>query len=493
MERSNGVLVHPTSFPGAYGIGEFNAYAYSFIDILAEAGQKLWQVLPLGPTGYGDSPYQCFSAFAGNPLLICLDQLVQEQALDPAALVSAPDFPVDRVDYGPVIEFKFRVLRDSLPYFLKHATPSALNDFWLFCERNAAWLDDYALFMALKDAHNGGVWNTWERQIARHEPWALAQWRQKLQAQVQTYQYLQFQFFKQWNALKQYANSKGVRVIGDIPIFVAYDSADAWAHRDLFYFDEDGNSTVIAGVPPDYFSPTGQRWGNPLYRWDVMAQQCFAWWIERCRAAFELYDIVRIDHFRGFEAYWEVPASEPTAMHGKWVKAPGHELFRAIEGALGKLPIIAEDLGVITPEVEALRDAFNFPGMRVLQFAFVADTKSTYLPHSYIPNCVAYSGTHDNNTTVGWFRSLDPAPLAQVLRYTGTDGSHIQWDMLRLLMMSVAGMTVVTMQDLMGLGEEARMNMPGRAGGNWGWRFTPDMLRADILAQLKQMTEAYGR
>jgi 4-alpha-glucanotransferase len=493
MDRSSGVLVHPTSFPGRYGIGEFNEHAYQFIDFLAATGQKLWQVLPLGPTGYGDSPYQCFSAFAGNPLLISLDQLVGEGALDAADLQDAPAFPASHVDYGPVIQFKNRVLRKSLAYFMQHASRSQVSDFWVFCERNAAWLDDFALFMALKDAHNGQVWNTWPRDIARHEPWALAQWRETLKGEAQVYQYLQYQFFKQWSALKKYANDKGIRVVGDIPIFVAYDSADAWAHRELFYFDDEGNSTVIAGVPPDYFSPTGQRWGNPLYRWDVMQQQGFSWWIERCRAAFEVYDFLRIDHFRGFEAYWEVHASEPTAMHGRWVKAPGHALFRAIEAALGKLPIIAEDLGVITPEVEALRDTFGFPGMRVLQFAFVADTKSTYLPHNYIPNCVAYSGTHDNNTTLGWFQSLDFTPRAQVLRYTGTDGSQITWDMLRLLMMSVANMIVVTMQDLLSLGEDARMNMPGRASGNWGWRFTPDMFMPTIAERLKEMTETYGR
>ena len=493
MERSNGVLLHPTSFPGRYGIGEFNEYAYRFVDFLSDTGQKLWQVLPLGPTGYGDSPYQCFSAFAGNPLLINLDQLVSENALSAEALAHAPRFPVKRVDYGPVIDFKNKVLRRSLAHFRQHATPEQEADFWTFCERNAAWLDDFALFMALKDAHGGAVWNTWERDIARREPAALKAWRDKLQTEVQTYQYLQYHFFKQWQALKRYANDQGIRIVGDIPIFVAYDSADAWAHRELFYFDEDGNSTVIAGVPPDYFSPTGQRWGNPLYRWDVMQQQGFVWWIDRCRAAFGLYDFVRIDHFRGFEAYWEVPASEPTAIHGRWVKSPGYELFHAIQNALGKLAIIAEDLGIITPEVEALRDTFGFTGMRVLQFAFVADTKSTYLPHNYISNCVAYSGTHDNNTTVGWFESLDAATRAQVLRYTGTDGSQIHWDMIRLLMMSVAEMTVATMQDLMGLDERSRMNMPGRPDGNWGWRYTPDMLTDAIRKQLADMTAAYGR
>ena len=493
MDRSSGVLLHPTSLPGRYGIGEFGEYAYSFIDFLSATGQKLWQVLPLGPTGYGDSPYQCFSAFAGNPLLISLDILVRENALSPAELVNVPVFPTERVDYGAVIEFKNRVLRQSFGWYQQHATAQQLSDFRVFCERNADWLDDYALFMALKDAHGGKVWNTWERDIARHEPWAVARWRTALSEEVDTYRYLQFQFFNQWDALKAYAHGKGIRIIGDIPIFVANDSADVWSHSEQFYFDANLNPTFIAGVPPDYFSATGQRWGNPLYRWDVMQQQDFAWWIERCRSAFNLYDMVRIDHFRGFEAYWEVPASEPTAIVGRWVKAPGHDLFRAIERALGKLPIIAEDLGIITPEVEALRDAFGFPGMRVLQFAFVADTKSTYLPHNYIPNCVAYSGTHDNNTTLGWFENLDAATRAQVLRYTGTSGSEPNWDMIRLLMGSVASIIVVTLQDLMSLGEPARMNLPGSQGGNWSWRYTPAMLSAGIAERLKEMTATYGR
>lgn len=502
MERASGILLHPTSLPGAFGIGEFNEHAYHFIDFLAEAGQKLWQVMPLGPTGYGDSPYQCFSAFAGNLYLISLQTLAAEGALPPGALSSAPRFPAGRVDYGPVITCKLDLLRRSFEHFMRHAPAGQHDDLAAFCARNASWLDDYALFMALKDAHGGRVWNTWEPDIARHEPAALARWRSQLDAQVRCYQYYQYQFYRQWFALKSYANQKGIRIFGDIPIFVAYDSADAWANRGLFHFDDAGNSTVIAGVPPDYFSATGQRWGNPLYRWEVMEQTGYAWWIERCRSAFSLYDMVRIDHFRGFEAYWEVPASEPTAIKGQWVKGPGEKLFRAIENALApaqaeaggsRLPIIAEDLGVITPEVEALRDQFSFPGMRVLQFAFTADTKSAYLPHNYIPNCVAYSGTHDNNTTVGWFRSLDAPTRARVLRYTGTDGSQIHWDMMRLLMLSVANSVLVTLQDVLGLGEEARMNLPGRPDGNWHWRFTPEMLDGRLAHRLSGMAEAYGR
>ncbi|MCS7061148.1 MAG: 4-alpha-glucanotransferase [Anaerolineae bacterium] len=501
MERASGLLLHPTSLPGRFGIGELGKQVYEFIDFLAAAGQRLWQVLPLGPTGYGDSPYQCFSAFAGNPLLISLDTLVEEGALSPADVANAPPFPAQRVDYGPVIQFKFDRLRRSFDYFQRHAAPEDRAAFEAFCAANAGWLDDYALFMAIKEAHGGRVWSIWERDIARREPAALARCQAQLRREQRIWQYTQYQFFKQWRAVREYAHAHGIEIIGDIPIFVAYDSADAWANREQFYFDEDGAPTVIAGVPPDYFSPTGQRWGNPLYRWDVMQQHGFDWWIARCHSAFTLYDRVRIDHFRGFEAYWEVPADEPTAIKGRWVKAPGYELFRAIEQALRpadapagyRLPIIAEDLGVITPEVEALRDTFGFPGMRVLQFAFVADTKSAYLPHNYIRNCVAYSGTHDNNTTVGWFNSLDERTRKQVLSYTGTDGRQIHWALARLLMMSVADTIVLTMQDVLGLGEEARMNLPGRPDGNWQWRLLPGQLTDELAGRLREMAVAYGR
>jgi len=498
MKRSSGVLLHPTSLPGRYGIGEFSTQAYRFVDWLVSAGQTLWQVMPLGPTGFGDSPYQCFSAFAGNPLLISLDQLVAEGALDAAALdadalASVPAFPATRVDYGPVIEFKKKMLRRSYDVFAARAGSAQRADFAAFCDRNAAWLDDYALFIALKDAHNGNVWNTWEPAIARHEPAAVREARAALREAVEAQAYYQYQFFRQWEALRAYANEKGVRVIGDIPIFVAFDSADAWSHRDEFYFDETLQPTVIAGVPPDYFSPTGQRWGNPLYRWDVMAARGYGWWIERCRAAFGLYDVLRIDHFRGFESYWEVPASEPTAMIGKWVKGPGLDLFRTIEGALGKLPIIAEDLGVITPEVEALRDQAGFPGMRVLQFAFVADTASAFLPHNYVPNTVAYVGTHDNDTTMGWWASLDAPTRAQVTDYTGTEGDDIAWDLIRSLSASVANTVILTMQDLLKLGGEARMNLPGRAGGNWGWRIQAKDMDQAVAARLRTLTATYGR
>ncbi|MFN3704384.1 MAG: 4-alpha-glucanotransferase [Thermoflexales bacterium] len=491
--RASGILLHPTSLPGCFGIGDLGESAYRFVDFLVESGQSFWQVLPLGPTGYGDSPYQCFSAFAGNPLLISPQRLVEENALDPAALSDVPPFPVERVDYGWVIQWKRALLQRSFVHFLQHADAQQQRAFEQFCAENARWLDDYALFMALKEAHEGAPWNTWEDDIARYAPGAVARARTRLSVQMQQQRYYQFQFFQQWHALKRYANARGVRIIGDIPIFVAFDSADAWAHRELFHIDERGNPTVIAGVPPDYFSPTGQRWGNPLYRWEVMSQQGYRWWIERCRAAFALFDLVRIDHFRGFESYWEVPANEPTAVNGRWVKGPGEALFRALRDALGELPIIAEDLGIITDAVRALRDALGFPGMRVLHFAFVADASSEFLPHNYVRNTVAYLGTHDNDTTIGWFEKLDAQTRQHVLDYTGTAGREIHWELIRLLMMSVADLVIFTLQDVLGLGSEARMNFPGRADGNWQWRFTWEMMTPEVSARLCKLARTYGR
>jgi 4-alpha-glucanotransferase len=494
LKRASGILLHPTCLPGRFGIGDLGENARQFIDFLAEAGIKLWQVLPLGPTGYGDSPYQCFSAFAGNPLLINLEQLVREDALQAEELAQARSFPDDRVLFGEVIEFKMRVLRHSFVRFTNYATDAQQKAFKAFCNDNASWLEDYALFMALKDAHNGAPWHTWEDDIARRTPTAMSKARRDHAQQILTHKYLQFQFFQQWTAIRAYAAEHEVQIIGDIPIFVAYDSADAWANRELFQIDERGNPIFIAGVPPDYFSPTGQRWGNPLYRWDVMEKQGYAWWIERTKSALKLYDYVRIDHFRGFESYWEVPASEPTAMNGRWVKGPNKALFEAIEGALGTdLPIIAEDLGIITEEVKALRDAFGFPGMRLIHFGFVADSDASFLPHSYIPNCVAYAGTHDNDTTLGWWEKLDDDTRDQVREYLGVTGEDIQWDLVRALFMSAANTVVITMQDILGLGSDARMNFPGRAEGNWFWRFRWEQVTSELRVRLKRMTKMYGR
>jgi 4-alpha-glucanotransferase len=493
IHRKSGVLLHPTSLPGRWGIGDLGESAYAFVDFLANAGQQLWQVMPLGPTGYGDSPYQSFSAFAGNPLLISLDLLVEEGLLADEDLAGAPVFPHDYVDYGAVIPFKFQALRRSFEHFRNSADPEQRQAFDAFRTQHAAWLDTYALFAALKNAHGGASWNTWERSIARHEPAAVREWSSRLQEEVAFQSYMQFQFFTQWSTLRQYANEQDIQVVGDLPIFVAYDSADIWGNSDLFALDDAGRPTVVAGVPPDYFSKTGQLWGNPLYRWDVIAAQGYRWWIERFRAIFALVDIVRIDHFRGFEAYWEVPADEETAVNGRWVTGPNTALFEAVAAELGPLPIIAEDLGVITPEVEELRDGLDFPGMKVLQFAFGGDPDDIYLPHNYTRHCVVYTGTHDNDTTLGWWRALPAHERQRIQLYLGRDGSDISWDFIRLALASVADWAIVPLQDIMSMGSEARMNTPGRAGGNWGWRYRADHLHDFVADRLRLLTRIYGR
>jgi 4-alpha-glucanotransferase len=491
--RSSGILLHPTSLPSRGGIGDLGASAYTFVDFLAAAGQRLWQVMPLGPTGYGDSPYQGFSAFAGNPLLISLEGLHAEGLLTSADLAEAPTFPNAAVDYGAVIPFKLSMLRRSFERFSATATPGQRQAFANFRAHTHSWLNDYTLFAALKQANSGGAWSTWEEAIRRREPDAVAHWTRELYEQLQFQAYMQFQFFSQWERLKRYANQRGVRIIGDIPIFVAYDSADVWTNRAVFALDEDGRPTAVAGVPPDYFSATGQLWGNPLYRWDVLAQQGYRWWIERFRAALSLVDIVRIDHFRGFAAYWEVPASEKTAVNGRWVSGPGLALFEAVGAALGQLPIIAEDLGLITPDVEALRDELGFPGMKVLQFAFGDGATDPYLPHNYRRHCVVYTGTHDNDTTAGWWASATPHERSHVQLYLGRDGSDISWDFIRLALASAAEIAIVPLQDVLELGSAARMNMPGQAGGNWSWRYTPEMLGPQVTERLRTLTALYGR
>ncbi|HEU5103094.1 MAG TPA: 4-alpha-glucanotransferase [Roseiflexaceae bacterium] len=491
--RKSGLLLHPTSLPGRWGIGDLGANAYTFVDFLAAAGQQLWQVMPLGPTGYGDSPYQGFSAFAGNPQLISIDQLLAEQLLAPEDLTDVPAFSDQHVDYGAVIPFKLAMLKKSFDRFKRVATNEQRQTFADFRTEQRAWLADYALFAALKEQHGGANWNTWNRPIARREPAAVGEWASRLSAQTEFHAYMQYLFFQQWTSLKRYANERGIQIIGDIPIFVAYDSADVWANREIFALNDEGHSLVVAGVPPDYFSATGQLWGNPLYRWDVLAGQGYRWWIERFRTTLTLVDIARLDHFRGFAAYWEVPAGEATAINGRWVAGPGTALFEAVREALGGLPIIAEDLGVITPDVEALRDELGFPGMKVLQFAFNGNPDDVYLPHNYLPHCIVYSGTHDNDTTLGWWRALPPHDQRNVQLYLGRDGSDISWDFIRLAWASVADLAIVPIQDALNLGSEARMNTPGQAGGNWGWRYTADMLTTELVGRLRQLTELYGR
>jgi 4-alpha-glucanotransferase len=491
--RSSGILLHPTSLPGRFGVGDLGDEARRFVDFLVAAKLGLWQVLPLGPTGYGDSPYQCFSAFAGNPLLVSPDALLTDGLLAAADLAAAPDFPADRVAFGAVLPWKRALLERAARAFAAGAGGTLATPFAAFCRSQAAWLEDFALFMALKDAHDGAAWTAWDPELARRAPAALARWRARLAEAVTRHKLVQFLFFRQWAALKRYANDRGVRIIGDMPIFVAHDSADVWSHPELFVLDEDGDPAVVAGVPPDYFSATGQLWGNPLYRWDVMAAQGYAWWIARLRAAFGLVDVLRIDHFIGFTRYWEVAAGERTAVRGCWRPGPGAAFGLAVQAALGAAPIIAEDLGAVTPEVEALRDRFRLPGMKVLQFAFATDGNDRFLPHNYPRNCVVYTGTHDNDTTVGWFASAPAHERSRVQRYLARGGDDIAYDFIRAAMGSVADLVVVPLQDVLALGSEARMNYPGRATGNWSWRFRAGALGDAHAERLREMVELYGR
>ena len=480
--RSSGILLHPTSLPGSYGIGDFGDEARAFVDFLVAGRQSWWQVLPLGPTGYGDSPYQLMSAFAGNPLLIDPRQLIAHGLLT-LEDIGAPNFSAERVEFAQVQDFKDRLLRRAFENF-KLGAGHLAADFEEFCDGNRFWLDDYALFRALKDAHGGVEWTKWAQGLAHREPSALEKARGDLREQIERHKFDQFLFFKQWRALSEYGHARGVRLIGDIPIFVAHDSVDVWANREYFKLDHEGKPTVVAGVPPDYFSETGQLWGNPLYDWERLQADGFKWWIERVRFALSQFDLVRVDHFRGFVACWEVPAGETTAEHGEWVNTPGRELFTALTAALGDLPIIAENLGVITPEVESLRAEFGFPGMRVLQFAFSSDEENIHLPDNYPRDVVVYTGTHDNDTTAGWFAGLDDeseTPDAKkaerefCLKYLESDGQEIHWDMIRAALSSAADTAIIPLQDLLGLGSEARMNLPATESGNWTWRFKAGM------------------
>lgn len=493
FSRSAGILLHPTSLPGSFGIGEINDSAYDFVDMLVESGQSLWQILPLGPTGYGDSPYASFSALAGNPLLISLMQLVEEGDVDPTDLAETPDFPQDQVDFGAVISFKTALLQRAARNFRQREHGPRRQAFDHFCQENADWLEDFALFMALKDAHGGAVWNTWEHGLVTRQPEVLQEWRDKLDESVFAQRYQQFQFFRQWGALKHRANDQGIQIVGDVPIFVAYDSVDVWAHPELFYLDENLLPTRVAGVPPDYFSPTGQLWGNPLYDWDAVADNDYRWWIRRLDQVFTTVDIVRIDHFRGFAAYWAIPAGEPTAVNGEWEKGPGAKFFEAVRSALGELPIIAEDLGHITEDVIELRDRFDFPGMNILQFAFASGPDNPYLPHNLRPNAVIYTGTHDNDTTLGWYASREAEELAACHRYLGPVGEPINWALARMAYRSVADLAILPLQDVLGLGTEARMNTPGKLGGNWTWRFRKGAIPAKTRAKLREMALTYGR
>ena len=502
--RASGILLHPTSLPGRFGIGELGPEALRFVDFLSASSQRLWQVLPLGPTGYGDSPYQCFSAFAGNPLLISLDSLAAEGLLSADDLAGAPELAGAEIDYGAVIAFKLPLLEKAYRTFEAGANAAQRGAFDAFRGEHSGWLEEYALFTVVKEAHGGGSWTDWEEDIRSRRPAALARWKKKHAEAMRSREFAQYLFFAQWRAVHEACRARGIRVMGDIPIFVAHDSADVWAHPELFQLRADGRPESVAGVPPDYFSATGQLWGNPLYRWDRMEASGYKWWIERFRATLAAVDLVRVDHFRGFEAFWKVPGDAETAVHGEWVKGPGASLFEALKAALGELPIVAENLGVITPEVEALRRRFGFPGMAILQFAFGSDPQgSTFIPHNFERELVAYTGTHDNDTTVGWWTggvgdsTRTEADVekerAYALEYLKSDGREIHWDFIRALLASVADLAVVPLQDVLGLGSEARMNLPGRPGGNWRWRYQREALTPEITERLRNLTDIYGR
>ncbi len=495
FERSAGILLHPTSLPSPYGMGDLGRDAYKFVDFLADAGQTIWQVLPLGPTGYGDSPYQTFSAFAGNPLLVSPDFLADDGYLTEDDLSDIPECDPVKIDYGTAISYKNNLLKKAYER-AKSVGIGERSDFEKFCDENAFWLDDYSLFMASKDYHSGKHWVEWERSIAFREENALDEWRENLADGIGYYKFIQYIFFKQWNSLRKYANEKGVKIMGDLPIFIAYDSADLWANKHLFTVDENGRLETVAGVPPDYFSPTGQLWGNPLYRWDEMRKDNFSWWKKRFAKLFELVDYVRIDHFRGFEAYWEISGDAETAVNGRWVKAPGDELFAEIKKEFGELPIIAEDLGVITDEVRALRDKYEFPGMKILQFAFGENGDKNFLPHNYPRNCVVYTGTHDNDTTKGFFEQAqkeDPALFEWTQDYLNYYGAEIVFPLIKEAYKSVANFVIIPMQDILNLGSEARMNFPSRLGGNWSWRFMWEQIDENLSRKYKFLCNLYER
>lgn len=496
FSRSSGILLHPTSHPGRYGIGELGREAYQFIDFLAQSGQKLWQILPLGPTGYGNSPYMSFSAIAGNHLLISLDILREKNLLSDADFEDIPDFPLDQVDFERLIAWKIPLLRKAASNFVKGSDTILYKQFAGFCGGNADWLEDYALFMALSHAYPGKVWMEWPTEIRERHWGALETPKQELQEEIFLHKFLQFEFFEQWLALKRYANSLGIEIIGDIPIYVSHNSADVWANPQVFRLDtQTGNPLEVAGVPPDYFSETGQLWGNPLYNWDYLKNTGFDWWVRRLKAVLSLVDIIRIDHFRGLEAYWAVAFGQENAINGHWLKAPGYDLFNTIGARLGKLPIIAEDLGDIDQAVLDFRDHFAFPGMKILHFAFGGDAGNPYLPFNVERNCVIYTGTHDNNTTVGWFQdNANDYEKARLYQYLGApSGQGVAWDLIRLAYSSVANQAIVPLQDVLGLGSDARMNTPSVAEGNWSWRYRQEALTGEYSERLRDLVNFFGR
>jgi len=493
FSRSSGILLHPTSFPGPDGIGDLGPEAYRWVNFLATSGCSLWQVLPLGPTGYGDSPYQCFSAFAGNPYLISPTILLDEGLLMPKSFTNRPAFDPKKIDYGKTIQWKIQLLDQAYQNFKSQKKTSLKAEFENFILTESFWLTDFTLFLAIKESQGGISWDNWPAQFRLRDTKTLAEFQDKNQDTIQKHAFRQFIFYKQWLALKNYANAKGISIIGDIPIFVAFDSADAWANPDLFFIDEKGKPTVVAGVPPDYFSPTGQLWGNPLYNWEVHKNKQYSWWIQRIKSTLKLVDIIRMDHFRGFAGYWEVPYGNPTAEIGKWTPGPGKHFFESLQQHFGDLPILAEDLGKITEDVIELRDTFHLPGMRILQFGFSSDPDDPFLPHNYIENCVAYTGTHDNDTVLGWYNSAPEGERDFCRRYFARSGNDISWDMIRAIWSSVAAIAITPLQDLLKLDSSGRMNFPGKPSGNWNWRYLSSDLTDDLNGRIQEINFLYSR
>ncbi len=498
LDRSSGLLLHISSLDSAGGIGDLGPAAFAFADFLAAAKQRLWQVLPLNPVGYGSSPYSSISAFAGNPLLISFEVLVEWgwlTASELAQYVTATGTHPSRVDFEEVRAAKMPLLEQAATRFLAQHTPEQWQAFEAFCSENSVWLDDFVLFNVLRRQYASAAWSTWPQEIAHRRPETLAKLRSELADKLQIDRVIQFAFERQWQALRDYCCKRGIRFIGDVAIFVSFDSADVWTHPELFELNPDLSPIRVSGVPPDYFSQTGQRWGNPLYRWDVLLKRNCDWWVDRIRRAHAMYDIIRLDHFRGFEAYWAIPAEEETAIHGEWVKCPGAQLFARLREALGPIPFIAEDLGLITPEVDQLRYQFDMPGMRILQFGFGDRGAHNYLPHRYEPNTVVYTGTHDNDTTAGWWATgANDRERGAVRIYTGTGGDQpIVWPLIRAAAASVADTCIFPLPDILSLGSEARMNTPAAIGDNWSWRFTRGAIRKEHAEQLAALTELTDR
>ncbi len=490
-QRQSGILLHPTSLPGPQPLGTLGQEAYDFIDWLVAAGQSVWQILPLGPVGYGDCPYSSYSAFAGNPLLINLQKLAEAGDLQQGKLPS-PTPVSDKVDYSAAKK-QLSLLRLAYSQFSSSTTPSRRQKYEQFCRQQAYWLNDYCFFEAMRQLQQNRDWQEWPPEVRQRQQQALHKWGLELQDEIGWHKYLQFVFFEQWFELKEYANQKNIRIFGDLPIFVAENSADVWANREQFHLDENDLPTYVAGVPPDYFSKTGQRWGNPLYNWQRMATEDFSWWLARFRWNLQLFDLVRVDHFRGFVACWAIPAEEKTAIKGSWVEVPGEQLFKRLQQEFGELPIVAEDLGVITADVEQLRDRFSLPGMKILQFAFDSGPSNPYLPHNHQSNSVVYTGTHDNNTSLGWWRSLNSKSKQQVKDYLKRPCSDMPWTLIETAMASVARLAIVPLQDILSLSGTARMNCPGTASGNWLWRDQPHLRSREITVQLRHVTHLYGR